>query len=120
MNIITIAGNVGGTRTGESNGKSVLNFSVAVNEGRDRTTWFDCALWGDRVNTVGQYIVKGGKIAVTGSVSADVYDGKGKLKIFVRDVTLMSSKSDSQSTNIERPELSTPDSLDEFDDNIPF
>jgi len=120
MNNLTIAGNVGNTRTGESNGKPVLNFSVAVNEGKDRTTWFECALWGDRVNTVGQYITKGSKIAVTGSVSADVYEGKGKLKVFVRDVTLM-GRPESQSANSERPApVTNVVTDDEFNDDIPF
>lgn len=119
MNNLTIAGNVGNTRAGEHNGKPVLNFSVAVNEGKDRTTWFECALWGDRVNTVGQYIVKGGKVCVTGSVSGDVYDGKPKLKVFVRDVTLM-GRPDADAA--PREPVVTPEQVggDDFDDDIPF
>jgi len=117
MNNLTIAGNVGNTRTGEYNGKPVLNFSVAVNEGKDRTTWFDCALWGDRVNSVGQYIEKGGRIAVTGSVSAEAYDGKGKLKVFVRDVTLMGRPSEAAPAPVITPETMGGDDLD---DDLPF
>lgn len=122
MNNLTIAGNVGNTRVGDVNGKPVLNFSVAVQEAKDRTTWFECALWGDRVNTVGQYITKGSKIAVTGSVSADVYEGKGKLKVYVRDVTLMGKPESSQSANREQPVPNTPDALgdDDLNDDIPF
>ena len=119
MNNLTIAGNVGSTRTGESNGKPVLNFSVAVNEGKDRTTWFDCALWGDRANSVGRYIEKGGKIAVTGSVSAEAYEGKGKLKVFVRDVTLM-GRADQPAT---QPAKVAPRDLiagEDFLDDAPF
>ena len=119
MNNLTIAGNVGNTRTGESNGKPVLNFSVAVNEGKDRTTWFDCALWGDRVNSVGRYIEKGGKIAVTGSVSAEAYEGKGKLRVFVRDVTLM-GRADQPATQPARVATPEPMGGDDFLDDAPF
>ena len=126
MNSLSIAGNVGNVRKGEHNGKPVLNFSVAVNEGRDRTTWFDCALWGDRVNGVGQYIQTGGKVAVVGSVSARTYtkgngDVTASLDVFVRDVTLMGSKGDAQQPAQQQP-VSAPDQLggDEVDDEIPF
>lgn len=120
MNSLSIAGNVGNVRKGEHNGKPVLNFSVAVNEGRDRTTWFECALWGDRVDGVGRYIDKGGKVAVVGSVSADVYDGKGKLKVFVRDVTLMGSKGDVQHSAPSRTSEPSQSVNDEFDSDVPF
>lgn len=116
MNNLTIAGNVGNTRAGEHNGKPVLNFSVAVNEGKDRTTWFECALWGDRVNTVGQYITKGGKVCVVGSVSGDVYEGKSKLKVFVRDVTLMGRPENSETPAAP---AAPADDLDD-DSSIPF
>lgn len=122
MNLILIAGTVGNVRKGEHNGKPVLNFSVAVNEGKDRTTWFECALWGDRVDGVGRYIDKGGKVAVAGSVSADLYDGKGKLKVFVRDVTLQGSanahtvRQSAQSAS----QTSTAAGMDDLDEDIPF
>lgn len=120
MNNLTIAGNVGNTRTGEHNGKPVLNFSVAVNEGKDRTTWFECALWGDRVNTVGRYIEKGGRVCVVGSVSGDVYDGKAKLKVFVRDVTLMGRPEGVQDSVPSRSSEPGGNVNDDFDDDVPF
>lgn len=115
MNILTIAGNIGNARGPNSVGdKRVLNFSVAVQEGRDRTTWFDCALWGERADKLAPYIQKGGKITVTGSVSGDVYNDKAQLKVFVRDLTLQSKVEQAQQTE-QKPAHDFDD-----DDALPF
>jgi len=125
MNVTTIAGNVGNVRgPNDANGKRVLNFSVAVNEGRDRTTWFDCALWGDRADKLAPYIQKGGKVTVSGRVSGDVYEGNPKLKLFVLDVTLQGSKGDVQQSgsfnSVEQGGNVNASAAADFDDDIPF
>lgn len=76
----------------EVNGKQVANFSVAVNNGKDRpATWYECALW-DKPN-IYPYIRKGDKIYCEGSASADAYlkDGAavGKLRLTVFQVELL-------------------------------
>jgi len=54
-------------------------------------------------------------------VSADSYNGEGKLRVFVRDVTLMSSKGETQQ---QAPQPAAPqqqDTASDFDDDsIPF
>ena len=115
MNVLSIAGVVGNTRgVNQVGDKQVLNFSLAVKEGRDRTTWFDCAIWGERASKLEPYIEKGGRLAVTGSVDARAHDGKAYLTVFVRDLTFMSARQ----AQAEKP--STPEKLDDFDDDIPF
>lgn len=115
MNNLTIAGNVGNVRGPNDVGdKRVLNFSIAVNEGRDRTTWFDCALWGDRADKLAPYITKGKMLAVTGSVSGDVYEGKPQLKVFVRDLTLPPKGQGAE----QAPSQPAQDSFD--DSEVPF
>lgn len=117
MNCVAIAGNVGSVRGPNDVGdKRVLNFSIAVNEGRDRTTWFDCALWGDRADKLAPYITKGKMLAVTGSVSGDVYEGKPQLKVFVRDLTLP-PKGVQDSAPFRSFEQQN---VNEFEDDIPF
>lgn len=98
MNNITIAGNVGKdaeVRHTQS-GDAVAGFSVAVSEGKDKTTWFNCSLWGDRAAKLAPFITKGAKITVSGAVSARSHDGKAYLEVRVSQVTFQSSRNDQQ------------------------
>ncbi|QDP46609.1 MAG: putative single-stranded DNA-binding protein [Prokaryotic dsDNA virus sp.] len=103
MNTATFAGNVGQdpriNSVNTQNGpKSVLNFSLAVQkrtkdqQGNYETLWIDCALWGDRADKLSQYITKGTKLAVSGSVDVDSYEGNNgfvpKLTMMVNELTL--------------------------------
>ena len=103
MNTATFAGNVGQdprmNSVNTQNGpKSVLNFSLAVQkrtkdqQGNYETLWIDCAVWGDRAEKLSQYITKGTKLAVSGSVDVDSYEGNNgfvpKLTMMVNELTL--------------------------------
>lgn len=99
MQILTIAGNVGRDaelRTLQS-GETVLNFSVAVDNGKDKNgnkrnaTWFDCAVWGKRAESLQSYIKKGTKLALSGRPGARAHDGKAYLQLTVNELTFMSS-----------------------------
>ena len=79
----TVLGHVGGD--GElrvlPDGTSVLNFSVASNEGKgdkSNTTWVKCALFGKRAGTLAQYITKGKMVSVSGSLSNRSYEKNGE------------------------------------------
>lgn len=95
MQILTIAGNVGKDaelrRT--QGGDPVLNFSLAVDNGKDRDgnkrepSWFDCAVWGKRAEALQSYIKKGDKLAVSGRPTARAHEGKAYLGINVNEVT---------------------------------
>ncbi|WP_068305848.1 single-stranded DNA-binding protein [Pararhodobacter sp. CCB-MM2] len=97
MQTLIIAGNVGKDavlrRTGS--GEPVLNFSIAVDNGKDRdgnkrdSTWFDCALWGKRAESLETYITKGSKLTVQGRPTARAHDGKVYLGINVQELTFM-------------------------------
>lgn len=100
MQILTIAGNVGKDaklNRPQSGGDPVLNFSIAVDNGKDRdgqsrpATWFDCALWGKRAESLERHITKGTKLAVSGRPSARAHDGKAYLGITVNDLTFQGS-----------------------------
>lgn len=103
MNTANFAGNVGQeprmNTVNTANGqKSVLNFSLAVQkrtkdqQGNYETLWVDCAIWGDRADKLQQYITKGTKLAVSGSVDVDSYEGNNgfvpKLTLMVNELTL--------------------------------
>ena len=131
MNNITIAGNVG--RDGELRqvGEyTVLSFPVASTKkvkGEERTTWFDCSLWGKRAQSLSPYIVKGTRVVVVGEVSLDVYkkqDGTqgAKISVNVNDVTLMGGGQTVQQQApqpVQQPRQQ-PQAFDDFEDDIPF
>ena len=97
MNVLVIAGNVG--KNAElrhtPNGDAVLGFSLAVDNGKDKTgnkrdpTWFECSIWGKRATALETYIVKGTKLALSGRVSARSHNDKAYLGLSVSDLTFM-------------------------------
>lgn len=75
-------------------GNSVLNFSVAstekwndksTGERKERTEWFRCKMGGKRANALAQYLTKGTKVAVTGSLETRTYEKDG-VKHYATDV----------------------------------
>lgn len=109
INHLIIIGNL--TRNPESrttnNGKSVCNFDVAVNRrqkdenGNNVADFFRVSAWGKTGESCQQYLAKGRKVAVIGSVSTHAYmpkDGgepKAQLEVFAEHVEFLSSRDDS-------------------------
>lgn len=103
MNSLMIIGNL--TRDPESrttqDGKTVCNFSVAVNrrqknsQGQTEADFFRVAAWGKLAGPCQKYLSKGEKVCVTGSVSVHTYtaqDGttKAQMEVLARDVEFLS------------------------------
>ena len=61
-----------------NSGKSVANFSVAVNRKlkRDEVDFFDCNAWGKTGEFISQYFSKGRMIAITGEMQSRKYTDK--------------------------------------------
>lgn len=59
-------------------GKSVANFSVAVNRKlkRDEADFFECNAWGKTGEFISQYFSKGRMIAITGEMQSRKYTDK--------------------------------------------
>ena len=104
MQSLTIAGNVGkdAVLRRTNSGEPVLNFSVAVDNGKDRdgnkrdATWFDCSLWGKRAESLEQHITKGSKLVLRGRPTARAHEGKVYLGVNVDDLTFMGGGQDRQ------------------------
>lgn len=103
MQTVIIAGNVGNVKeVREVGGDKVLNFSLAVDNGKDKngerreSTWWDCSLWGKRAESLAPYIQKGSRLTVQGRPSARAHEGKAYLGVTVNELTFMSSKQDSE------------------------
>ena len=133
MQLLTIAGNVGNVKEiREAGGEKVLNFSIAVDQGKDKSgekrepLWVDCALWGKRAESLAPYIAKGSKLAVSGRPTIRAHEGKAYLGCTVSELTFMSSKQDgerssdraSSDDSYSAPKSSEPTYPDDSD--IPF
>lgn len=104
MNKLTIIGNLTAdpvTNTTQT-GKKVCNFNVAVNrrgqqqEGQPEADFFRVSAWNKLAEACQQYLKKGRKVAVVGSVSMHLYtaqDGstRGNLDVTAQDVEFLSS-----------------------------
>ena len=121
MKQITIAGNIGKDAETRSTGQgdSVTSFTVAVNDRKKNTTWFDVSLWGKRGQSLAQYLTKGGKVCVSGELSTREYEGKTYLQVNAAEVTLMGGEA--------RQERQEPagggrpgGGYDDLDDDLPF
>jgi single-strand DNA-binding protein len=90
-------GNLGSdARIAKVGDKDVANFSIAINDKRneDKTIWVRCALWGALVPKIGQHLVKGKQVFVSGPIDIEEWttkDGEVKrdLRIFVNDIQLL-------------------------------
>lgn len=76
---------------------SVGKFSVAatfkwLKDGnlQEKTTWFNCDMFGKMVDGVGRYIKKGQMIHVVGRIETSEYNGKYYWSLNVEKVTLLS------------------------------
>lgn len=120
MNLLVLAGNVGGEPRLNSiqtqNGPmSVLNFSLAVTTskkdpqtGKNGTLWVDCSLWGTRADALAQYIQKGSKLSVSGEPGVETYQGQNgqqaKLTCRVNELTLQGSAQPQQAPAQQAPQ----------------
>ena len=132
MNSLTIIGNV--TRDPEmratQTGLQVCSFAVAVNRrksakaGSVETDYFKVTAWDKLAGICKEYLSKGAKVAVTGSVSVSTYESKGNhyasLDVTARDVEFLGGKrSDADDTGLKVPEGFTPVKEDD-PDFLPF
>jgi single-strand DNA-binding protein len=132
MEMLIIAGTVGKDaelrRTG--NGDAVLNFSVAVDQGKDKNgnkrdaKWYDASLWGKRAESLQSYITKGSKLTLQGRPTAREHQGKVYMGIAVNDLTFMGgSQRDSGQNDVAGGSAygaSTGGAVDDLDSEIPF
>lgn len=115
----TVIGRVGKDLEIKGSG-SVGKFSVAAThkwkkdgEIQEKTTWFNCDLFGKMVDGVGRYIKKGKLIQVVGRIETNEYNGKYYWSLNVERVTLLSKADLTQNAPQENY---TPPSLDD----VPF
>lgn len=123
INTLAITGNL--TRDSElrdiGNGSLVLVFSVANSRGyrsvdgwKEKTSYFDCAIYGKSAKKVQKYLVKGKGVAIKGELQQDRWKDKqtgkmrSRVKIKVDDLSFLYR-------GIVEGETKTGDADDHFD-----
>lgn len=115
-------------------GTEVAKFTIAVNEYYKKndgtemqlTSYIDCEVWGGLVKVVKNYLSKGSRVYVEGSIRMDRWEdvdgnNKVKFKIRVNDLILLDNKSKSSvssNNNINDSELMSNGNQE--DDDLPF
>ena len=88
MKQISIIGNLGANavmRT-TSDGKQLMTFNVAVNNGQNEPVWFNCV--GNYREKLFPYLIKGQCVCVVGDLTPGMYNGKLDLSVNVDRVEL--------------------------------
>jgi single-strand DNA-binding protein len=72
------------------NGKSVVNFGVAVNEGKDKVLFLDCEAWNGTAEKIVQYFKKGSLLMAEGRFRNDEWEDtegnkRNKMRLTVTD-----------------------------------
>ena len=116
MNKLTIIGNL--TRDPElrttSDGKEVCTFTVAVNRRKTgnnqqpEADFFRVSAWDGLAKSCGQFLAKGRKVVVVGSVSVHTFqkqtgETKAQLEVNASDVEFLSPKGDGF-TQVDEPD----------------
>lgn len=80
MNSISIDGRLGKDPEPKTlpSGKTVVNFSIAHNQSKENTDWFDCTAWDRSAEFIVQYFRKGDGINVEGSLRKEYWDKDGE------------------------------------------
>lgn len=134
MNSICIAGNL--TRDAEvrhmPNGDMVASFSVADNQGKDKPAIFwKCQLFGKRAESISPYLLRGGQVTVSGTVTEREYQKDGAtlkaMEIRVNDVALQGGKRDAApapqrqaAPAAKKPIPAGGGGFEAMDDDVPF
>ncbi len=133
MNRLTIIGNL--TSDPEvrvtQGGKSVCNFTVAVNrkrkvEGQPDADFFRVTAWNALAETCGKWLIKGKKVAVEGPVSLEQYETQnGKhgatIKVFATEVEFLSPGVQKGEPEKEEPKVDEQSGMTKAEDeDLPF
>ncbi|MEE3109779.1 MAG: single-stranded DNA-binding protein, partial [Pseudomonadota bacterium] len=109
------------------------------NENRERTEWHSVVCFGRLAEIAGEYLRKGSKVFVEGSLRTSSWESDGqtryKTEIIANDMQMLDSRSGGmggggmdggapapqRSAPRAAPEpVANPDTMDDFDDDIPF
>ena len=140
FSVASIIGNLGQTPEVRyaASGTAIANLSIAVSEhtkdqegnAEKRTHWFKAVCFGRTAEIAGQYLQKGSRVGVSGTLVTKEWVDQGgnkrsNVEIRVNQLELLSSKAEDQSTSHQQQNQASPPPHTEAppdygDDEIPF
>lgn len=118
FNTIHVTGRIGGEPEAKyfDDGKVVVNVSLAskrkyvglerkalnIKAGEEETDWYALEIWGQTAEFVSNYVEKGTRVSVVGSLQVDEWKDKAtgearcRPKIIVRDIDVLESKAEAE------------------------
>lgn len=135
INTVTILGRLGKDAELKylNTGTALLLGSIANNQGytkdgewTETVHWFDFKMWGKRAEGIAQYLTKGTKIAIQGTLNQERWETDGnrrsKVVIMARDINFAGGKKkDNGDYQKPPPKQEAPAAGDDdFQDDIPF
>lgn len=124
MNNVSISGNLCADpeiRATQA-GKKVASFTVAINEGKDKTEFVRCVAWEKTAELIGEYCSKGDRMAVTGRLQTREWEKDGN-KQYTTEVIVNSfdfpPKRQEQSSH-DKAKSNGYQPQDGLEDEIPF
>ena len=103
--------------------KILCSFSIASNESKDHTDFFNCTAFNKTAELICQYFAKGKEILVYGKLQIDNYEKEGEKKkahkVIVNEFDFCGSKADNESTTQTAPQSTAP-VVEEDDSDLPF
>lgn len=132
MNVCTFVGRTGkDAESKDVNGKTVTNFSIAVNrttkdsEGNYLSDWFNVEVWGKSAEYASK-ITKGSLVSVSGSIQINKSEKDGKTTQFIKLVAnsvncIVKGGEQAQKLNNSTSKQTQPTNsrFDDFEDDIP-
>lgn len=125
----TVTGNVGKDATlRDVEGTPVMSFSIAsrrYEKGAEQTDWIDVSFWGRRATRLQEFVTKGSRVAVRGTVwqREYVHNGEKRYSLTCRadDVELLGKSEGSPRSADDTPRGRPPaDKGDAYEDDIAF
>jgi len=88
MNVFAFSGNL--TKDPElkttQGGKQVASFSVAINEGKDKTLFLNCVAWEKTAELITQYCKKGDRFTASGKLEIRKYEDKNGVEKYATEI----------------------------------
>lgn len=82
MNVLAISGNLvkDPELRSTQGGKQVVGFTVAINEGKDKTEYIDCVAWEKTADLISKYCKKGDRMTCSGRIQTRSWEKDGQKK----------------------------------------
>lgn len=111
------------TKTTQS-GASLCTFTVAASNGKDKTDFVRVTAWNKLGDICRQYLAKGRKVAITGTITASAYtdkngEARASLEVRADDVEFLSKSEDSYEAE-ERKAIQQESQFVPVDEPLPF